>query len=134
MAIQPEDCRAKARECEDCAGSADGPGEKKFWLALAQHWHQLATQAIALDGSATEVGLKASSATEARQHLPEVSHRLENCRTKARECEDRASSADNPSDKKFWLAMAQNWHRRAITLEGNGRANLIDANLRGADS
>jgi hypothetical protein len=120
MVLQSEDCRAKARECEDRASSADDPGEKKFWLALAQQWHQLALQAIALDGSAMEVELKASYATEAMRHPSEVAQRLENCRTKAQECENRASSTDNPGDKKFWVVVAQNWHRRAVTLEGNG--------------
>jgi hypothetical protein len=43
VVLQSEHCRGKARDCQERAVTADDPSLKSFWLALGQHWQQLAT-------------------------------------------------------------------------------------------
>jgi len=45
----------------------------------------------------------------------------EHCRAKARDCQERAVTADDPSLKSFWLTLGQHWQQMAKTLEENGR-------------
>ena len=42
--LNSEECRAKARACEELANETSDFIMKKFWLNLAREWHELATR------------------------------------------------------------------------------------------
>ena len=67
--LNPENCRAKARVCEERANETSDFMMKEFWLWLAREWHELAKADI------STVAVEAAFASFSRlcesiKHLP----------------------------------------------------------------
>ena len=81
--LNSEECRAKARVCEERAIETSDFIMKKFWLSLAREWHELATR-VPEPRSAGVSGTEHSRARAMVEQVQERGMELEQEREEAR--------------------------------------------------